>query len=308
MLQTWDVTTSQNHQMFRTFRKTISPLNLKRLFFQLTQPELPADPVSFRHDVSSCRSRIPKKFSYRYIDPSSNQSFPYILLGDHSILNWRNYAARAYFGWLSESSAIIPEVIQEILNRLPEMEKAFVRIYTSDRSLLEKSACFEDAPNGSTLPWVKAIPAHIKKTRLLSIVASRKQMTEGHRLRDEAIRKFQPLDVFGQDRTEVRDKKDALWPYYFSVTIENASYPNYFTEKITDCFASKTVPIYWGNPKIGAIFNSKGILNYNEIRREDLTLDLYSSLRPAVEDNFQKTRNLELPDDIIYQKIRALLL
>lgn len=291
--------------MFRTFRKTISPSNLKWILYQLTRPVLPADPASFRHDVSSCRGRMPMRFRYRYIDSGRTRKLPYILLGDQHILNWRSYSAEAYFGWLSESSAIMPEVIEEILNRLPEIEKAFVRIFTSDQRLIEKSSCFEEAPNGSTLPWVKPIPAQFEKTLLLSIVASRKKMTEGHRLRDEAIQKFQPLDVFGQGRREIREKEEALWPYYFSMAVENASYADYYTEKITDCFASKTVPIYWGNPAIGKFFDPNGILRFNEVRREDLTPELYQRLLPAVEKNFQRTKKLELPDDIIFQKIQA---
>lgn len=228
-----------------------------------------------------------------------------IMLENSHILRWRSYSAAAYFGWLSESSAIIEDVIQKILSEIDELEKVFCRIFTSDRSLLSKSFCFQEAPNGSTLPWVKPISAQYEKSLLLSIVASRKQHTEGHQLRDEAIRKFQPLDVFGQGRREIREKEEALWPYYFSVAVENASYSDYYTEKITDCFASKTVPIYWGNPEIGKKFDPNGILKFNEVRREDLTPQLYQRLLPAVEENFQRTKKLELPDDMIYQKIQA---
>lgn len=268
-------------------------------------PKLFADPDSFRHTTSSCKGHKPKLFRYRYVSPGNNQRLPVIMLENSHILRWRSYSAGAYFGWLSESSAIIEDVIQKILNEINELEKVFCRIFTSDHRLLSKSSCFQEAPNGSTLPWVKPIPVQFEKSFLLSIVASRKKMTEGHRLRDEAIRKFQPLDVFGQGRREIREKEEALWPYYFSVAIENASYPDYFTEKITDCFASKTVPIYWGNPAIGKAFDPTGILKFNEIRRKDLTLELYQRLLPAVEENFQRTKELKLPDDIIFQKIQA---
>lgn len=265
---------------------------------------LPADPDSFRHDTSSCRGRSPKLFTYRYIRPGISECLPVVLLENSHILRWRHYRANAFFGWLSESSVIIGDTIEKILDQIDVLEKNFVRIFTSDQRLLSKSACFEAAPNGSTLPWIKPIPALFGKTRLLSIVASRKEQTEGHRLRDEVIRKYQPLDVFGQGRREIRDKKDALWPYYFSVAVENASYPGYFTEKITDCFAAKTVPIYWGDPEIGRNFNEQGILWFKETQREDLTTDLYRKLLPFIQDNFARTTQLGLPDDIIFQKIQ----
>lgn len=188
------------------------------------------------------------------------------------------------------------------------VESVFKKIFTSDERLLKISPCFEEAPNGSTLPWVKPLPKQYEKNRLLSIVASKKNETEGHRLRDRAIQLYHPLDVFGKGRTEIEKKEEALWPYQFSICIENAKYPNYFTEKITDCFASKTIPIYWGNPHIGQIFDAEAILPFQEIDRKIITPELYNKLLPHVEKNYQQVQKLELPDDIIFKKIKTALL
>ena len=49
----------------------------------------------------------------------------------------------------------------------------------------------------------------------------------------------------------------------FSVTIENDKYETYYTEKLTDCFATGTIPIYWGCLNISQYFNPKGIVILN---------------------------------------------
>ena len=276
-----------------------------QMFRHLFLPRLYADPDSFRHCTSSCQGREPETFVYRYIRPGRSTALPFVLLENKNILQWKRYPAKKYFGWLSESSLIIEKTISLILKNIAEYEKVFIRIFTSDQRLIEKSPLFEHGPNGSTLPWVRPIEKNFKKKHLLSIIASDKQETEGHRLRDKAIRTYQPIDVFGRGRREIQDKEVALWPYYFSVCVENGKYPNYFTEKITDCFASKTVLIYWGNPNIGEIFDSKGILLYEETERLKLSSSLYFEMLPSVENNFRAASKLILPDEIIFRKMKT---
>jgi len=118
-----------------------------------------------------------------------------------------------------------------------------------------------------------------------------------------AIQKFQPLDIFGRGRQEIKNKETALWPYQFSIAIENASYPDYFTEKITDCFAAKTIPIYWGNPDIANYFESRGILWLQKTERSMLSSGLYKKMFPFVQKNYEIVKNMTLPDDLIFKKI-----
>lgn len=49
---------------------------------------------------------------------------------------------------------------------------------------------------------------------------------------------------------QINNKKNALLDYKFSIAIENCVEENYFTEKITDCLLTDTVPIYYGCPNI----------------------------------------------------------
>ena len=68
---------------------------------------------------------------------------------------------------------------------------------------------------------------------------------------------------------------------------------NYFTEKILDCFISKTVPVYCGCVNIGDFFNEKGIIKFNNIKEcidacKNITDNMYQEFAPYIEENYQK--------------------
>ena len=48
--------------------------------------------------------------------------------------------------------------------------------------------------------------------------------------------------------------------YKFSIAFENTAHPGYTTEKLIDALAAYTVPIYWGDPEIGKVFNTDAFL------------------------------------------------
>jgi len=47
----------------------------------------------------------------------------------------------------------------------------------------------------------------------------------------------------------------------FYMAFENASYPGYTTEKIADGMTNGCIPIYWGDPMVGADFNPRSFIN-----------------------------------------------
>ncbi|AMQ01251.1 hypothetical protein AY601_4410 [Pedobacter cryoconitis] len=56
-------------------------------------------------------------------------------------------------------------------------------------------------------------------------------------------------------------KRQFLHPYKFTIAFENYIYPGYQTEKLYDAMQANSVPIYFGDPFIGDIFNTKSFLN-----------------------------------------------
>ncbi|MEM6558271.1 MAG: glycosyltransferase family 10 [Myxococcota bacterium] len=52
--------------------------------------------------------------------------------------------------------------------------------------------------------------------------------------------------------------------FRFTIAFENSSYPGYTTEKLYHAFAARTVPIYWGNPRVARDFSAAAFLNAHE--------------------------------------------
>jgi hypothetical protein len=140
-----------------------------------------------------------------------------------------------------------------------------------------------------------------QKTKLVSMIASNKRMCQEHLYRQEIIKKFSgQCDHFGRGFNGIKDKEDGLKDYCFSFALENATYPNMFTEKITDCFMTGTIPIYYGITNIGDYFNTDGIIMLNDsFKIEDLTFELYNSKMDAVKENLKLSMDLLLSEDYI---------
>jgi len=64
------------------------------------------------------------------------------------------------------------------------------------------------------------------------------------------------------DRWEI--KKQFLSPYKFTIAFENDIYPGYQTEKLYDAMLTNSIPIYFGDPLVADIFNTKSFINVSE--------------------------------------------
>ena len=89
----------------------------------------------------------------------------------------------------------------------------------------------------------------------------------------------------------LHESKAPLFDSMFHIAIENISLQNMFTEKIIDCFQTKTIPIYYGAPNIGDYFDIDGILvvnSVNDIIRtcNMLTPKLYEHMLDSIETNY----------------------
>ena len=85
----------------------------------------------------------------------------------------------------------------------------------------------------------------------------------------------------------------------FSVAIENGQYETYFTEKLLDCFATGTIPVYLGAPDIGEHFNKDGIIDLTE--EFDVSEEIYYNKMDAIKDNLERAKKMEVLEDFIYE-------
>jgi hypothetical protein len=107
------------------------------------------------------------------------------------------------------------------------------------------------------------------------------------------------VDLYGRGFNEIEEKEEALCDYMFSVVIENGVYETYFTEKILDCFATGTIPVYLGTPDIGDYFNLDGIINLTE--EFEVSEEIYYSKMDAILDNLERVKKIEVLEDFIYK-------
>ena len=71
----------------------------------------------------------------------------------------------------------------------------------------------------------------------------------------------------------VEDKLEFQKKHKFSIAFENSSHPGYCTEKIVQAFAAGTVPIYWGDPNVGEIFNDDAFVNVHKYKDFDEAIE-----------------------------------
>lgn len=220
------------------------------------------------------------------------------ILTDSNILDVLH--SRVKIGWLLESRDYCPQRYRAAIDIAPRLDA----LLTHDQRLLDAlpgKARF--VPFGGC--WIRernfGLGWHKCESRV-SHIYSNKQFMEGHLLRHQIAATVPGLDLYGTGSPKpVTLKESALANYKFSIAVENNQTRNYFTEKLLDCFAVGTVPIYWGAPNIGDFFDMRGIITFD--KAADLpeilkSLD-YASHREGIEENFRRFRQYEITDDWI---------
>jgi hypothetical protein len=188
-------------------------------------------------------------------------------------------------------------------NNIPELKEKFIKVFTHDTELAKMDDIFQLTlcSGKSFLTEGKIYP----KSKLVSMIASNKVMCEEHEYRQEMIEKYSKLGVdhFGSGFNFIQDQADGLKDYCFSIAMENATYSNMFTEKLTDCFMTGTIPVYYGIDNIGDFFNTDGIIIMDDdFDIKDLTVDLYNSKKAAILDNYNRAQDLLCAEDYIFKQ------
>jgi hypothetical protein len=96
----------------------------------------------------------------------------------------------------------------------------------------------------------------------------------------------------------------------FNIACENQVMNNMFTEKLIDCFKTKTVPIYYGCMNIEKYFNSRGIIGFTTIEEfndimANLTPDIYDDMLPYIEENYELSKPFW--QKTVYQRVEDLV-
>ena len=218
------------------------------------------------------------------------------------------------FIWLLESREIIPDQYKFIEDNYDFVASRVDGIFTADQRLTH-----EVGPDGKFLyclsnaaPWVMDRDIYTK-SKLVSMIASNKGYTEGQRRRLKVVQAY--VDKFGQDdlygwglthELPLKEKSRGLREYMFSFACENANYPTYFTEKLTDCFACGTIPVYYGTAGVAQYFDADGIIfldqnsPWENIPWDKLTPEYYESKKDVIKENFEIAKSMRVAEDYMY--------
>lgn len=147
------------------------------------------------------------------------------------------------------------------------------------------------------------------KNKMISFVGCEKAMAKMHLFRRMVTQSFlnsDKVDVLGKAVGKFASCDEIFTGYRYNIAIENDSYDYYFTEKIMNCFAAKTVPIYYGCPSIGKFFNADGIIIVKEPTIEALEEAInqcseadYETRKAAIEDNFIRVKEYLCVEDYL---------
>jgi hypothetical protein len=269
--------------------------------------KLQASGSPFAHTISSCLNIEPKNHIWvNEEDPEAEA----IVFMDYDHRGGFDYTGdKKKILWISESRSITRTQHFDLYDNTEEFLSVYDLVLTHCRDIIKKDKRIMYAPNAANLPWVEE-PQIYEKTRMTSMLCSGKAQCTGHLVRNSWANELKNhLDLFGRNIRPVKKVEEALCPYMFSVVIENESYPTYFTEKIMNCFATGTVPVYYGSPDISDYFNIDGIILLDSVGQVcKLTEDDYHSRRDAIADNLDRCINHPMADDVVYNEIKERLL
>lgn len=123
----------------------------------------------------------------------------------------------------------------------------------------------------------------------ISWVTSNSNVNPGHepRLRFLEILKQSNLniDLFGRGIKPIDDKFDGLYPYKYTLAIENYSDNNYWTEKIADAFLAWTIPIYYGCKNIEDFFPENSYIKIDIHKPDEAVRIISNSIKNKFYDN-----------------------
>ena len=250
-----------------------------------------------------------------------NSRYDYVLSLDSSAKSIRLHACKENIWKVNQ------EPPNEFFKLLHKGDKNFYRVFTTDPKL--KGERYQKSQ--PAIPWfieksydyLKNSPIPEKKFGI-SCIFSLKSSFIGHKTRLQLIHKLKnilPIDListfdyyfrqnpeidfrkFESERFKlgftkvVKNKWDALSSYRFSLIIENFSGPDYWSEKLSDCLLSWTIPIYYGCTNLDKYFPQGSYIyldsgnNYSaENIKKLLSEDYWQKNLPAL----KKARNLIL--------------
>ncbi len=169
----------------------------------------------------------------------------------------------------------------------PRIFELFDQIYTWNDNLVDGKKFFK-----MYYPVLKPIQNNLpsfEKRKLLCMIASNLKFNDFPKqlypIRKNMAQFFEKLphvcfDLYGRNwenfsnaKGRIPDKLTTLKNYKFNICFENTAEKGYITEKIFDCFATQTVPIYLGATNIETYIPKGCYIDYRQFKGPDEMLN-----------------------------------
>jgi len=183
----------------------------------------------------------------------------------------------------------------------------------------ENTTLFYHSCNHLEPEYINSFQSTSKKFEI-SFLSGTKDLVEGHKLRQSIFKLenniiipkkwFYVLEDFSQEKFEntgigrptdpklqAKGKHILYNTPMFNIAVENINSDNWFTEKLSDAFNTKTVPVYWGCKNISDFgYDERGIIRFNSLEElpyivNNLTEEKYYSMIPFIEHNYNISKN-----------------
>lgn len=194
----------------------------------------------------------------------------------------------------------------------PKVQAQFGKIFTWDDDLVDNKRFFKfHYPN--LRPRLKSIPSFEEK-KFCTLIASRLSSRfpkELYSEREKAIQFFEDkpgeFDLYGRFwekrgyknyRGTIGDKLAVLKNYKFSICYENTrDVRGYITEKIFDCFAAGSVPIYWGASNVADYIPEECFIDRRKFASYEELYAFLKKMSPEEYDRYLKCTEAFLKSD-----------
>jgi hypothetical protein len=268
---------------------------------------------SFAHyPYSSVLGQVPRYFKWDRKTPFKN---PQVVFTNENILNpsYKSVPFENRIAWLQESRGVLGHLYKQV----GSVVKDYKIFLTHDKDFLGDFQNTRFLPGGGIYvgnPFGGGEIQIYSKSRMCSIICSYKKTTPMHSIRNQiadAIKEMKDVEyqVFGNSPYLFNYVPviQSLESFRFSIIVENTLGEQYFTEKLLNCFATGTVPIYLGAQKINNFFDANGIIKFTSIRNlfskilPRLSEDLYYSMLPNIKKNFELVQQFKCTEDYVWE-------
>lgn len=221
------------------------------------------DNTFYPNSPSTVAGQVPKYL--RYV---TNPAEPWeiALYTEEEVFRLRGTEKSRSYGLVFESPAIKPYMYTALLQNIAFLKQHYRAIFTYHPDLIAAApGFFLYAPAAGVWSGQGLEGEPLKTNRSgISMIASGKEMCEGHLIRNEVAKQLSTLGIetFGRAVGKpIKTVGEAIRPYYFHIAIENCVYNNYFTEKLLNCLVCSCIPIYVGCPNLSDFFDIRGIIH-----------------------------------------------